>query len=41
MEAPEKSTTAEAVARYFATTATPASAHYNVDDDSIVQSVRE
>ena len=41
MEAPEKSTTAEAVARYFATTATKASAHYCYDDDSAVQCVRD
>lgn len=41
MEAPEKGTTAEAVARYFATTNTKASAHYNVDVDSVVQSVRD
>lgn len=39
MEAPEKNTTAEAVARYFATTSRPASAHINVDNDSIVQCV--
>lgn len=41
MEAPEKGTTAEAVANYFATTNTRASAHYNIDSDSIVQSVRD
>lgn len=40
MEAPEKGDTAEAVARYFATTDTKASAHYNVDANSIVQSVQ-
>lgn len=41
MEAPEKGETAENIARYFATTDTKASAHYNVDNNSIVQSVRE
>jgi N-acetylmuramoyl-L-alanine amidase len=42
MEAPELPTTAEATARYFATgITTPASAHYNVDSDSVVQSVHE
>lgn len=41
MEAPEKGTTAESVARYFATTTRRASAHYNVDNNSIVQSVRD
>ena len=40
MEAPETTKTAENVARYFATTA-PASAHYCVDSDSVVQCVRE
>lgn len=40
MEAPETSKTAENVARYFATTA-KASAHYCVDNDSVVQCVRE
>jgi len=39
MEAPETAATAENVARMFATTARQASAHYNVDNDSIVQSV--
>lgn len=39
MEAPEKATTAEAVARYFATTDTVASAHLCIDSDSIVQCV--
>lgn len=39
MEFPEKMTAAEDVARYFATTATPASAHICVDADSIVQCV--
>lgn len=39
MEAPEKSTTAESVARYFQTITRPASTHVNVDNDSIVQSV--
>ena len=37
MEAPEKGDTAEAVAHYFATLDRPASAHYCVDDNSIVQ----
>lgn len=41
MEAPELATTAESVARYFQTTDRPASAHYNVDSDSIVCSVQE
>jgi N-acetyl-anhydromuramyl-L-alanine amidase AmpD len=44
MEAAEASTTAEAVAQWFAGqrgTAPRASAHYNVDDESIVQSVRD
>lgn len=41
MEAPEKALTAENVARYFQTTDRKASAHFNVDADSIVQSVRE
>lgn len=40
MEAPEKGTTAEAVASYFATTERAASAHFNHDVDSTVQSVR-
>ena len=40
MEAPETTKTAENVAQYFATTA-PASAHYCVDSDSVVQCVRE
>lgn len=39
MEAPEKGTTAEAVARYFATTDRRASAHVCVDNNSIVQCV--
>ena len=40
MEAAEASTTAENVASWFAGTGAPkASAHYNVDSDSIVQSV--
>ncbi|MBA3762233.1 MAG: N-acetylmuramoyl-L-alanine amidase [Chthoniobacterales bacterium] len=39
MEFPEKVSAAEDVARYFATTATPASAHICVDSDSIVQCV--
>lgn len=41
MEAPESSKTAENVARYFATTPTPASAHICVDSDSIVQCVMD
>jgi N-acetylmuramoyl-L-alanine amidase len=42
MEEPEKPTTAEAVASYFAhTVARPSSAHYCCDDDSIVQCVRD
>lgn len=39
MEAAEKGTTAENVARYFATTATKASAHWCVDNDSEVRCV--
>lgn len=39
MEAPEKGTTAEAVARYFATTKIKASAHRCYDNDSVVQCV--
>ncbi len=39
MEFPEKVSAAEDVARYFATTDTPASAHICVDSDSIVQCV--
>jgi N-acetyl-anhydromuramyl-L-alanine amidase AmpD len=41
MEAPESATTAENVARYFATTSTVASAHVNVDSDSAVRSVAD
>lgn len=42
MEAPEKPTTAETVARWFAGPSAPvASAHYCVDQDSIVQCVRD
>jgi hypothetical protein len=41
MEAPETSETAEATARMFASTERKASAHYNVDNNSIVQSVRD
>lgn len=37
MEAPEKGDTAEAIARYFATTERPASAHYCCDNNSVVQ----
>lgn len=40
MEAPEKGETAENVAKFFATQA-PASAHYCIDADSIVQCVNE
>lgn len=40
MEAPEKGTTAEAVANYFASLQRPASAHYCVDNDSIIQCVQ-
>ena len=40
MEAPEKGTTAEATAHYFATLDRQASAHYCVDSDSIVQCVQ-
>lgn len=39
MEAPEKGTTAEAVARYFQRASVRASAHLNIDNNSIVQSV--
>lgn len=42
MESPEKPTMAEAVASWFASANAPnASAHFNVDNDSIVQSVKE
>jgi hypothetical protein len=41
MEAPEKGTTAESVARYFQTTDRDVSSHYCIDNDSIVQCVRE
>lgn len=41
MEAPEGEQTAENVARYFATTQTVASAHVNVDSNSVVQSVKD
>jgi N-acetyl-anhydromuramyl-L-alanine amidase AmpD len=41
MEAPEKGTTAEDVARYFATTEKHASAHVCVDNNSIVQCVAD
>lgn len=46
MEAPEKGDTAEATANYFARQtpgdkANGSSAHYNIDNDSIVQSVNE
>jgi N-acetyl-anhydromuramyl-L-alanine amidase AmpD len=39
MEAPEKGETAENVARFFQTTANPASAHLCIDNNSIVQCV--
>lgn len=39
MEAPERSSTAEAVANYFKRGTVKASAHYNIDNDSIVPSV--
>ena len=41
MQVPEKGDTAEACARFFATTDRKASAHYCLDSDSIVQSVRD
>lgn len=41
MEIPEKGTTAESCARMFATTSRPASAHYCVDNNSVVQCVRD
>jgi len=42
MEAPEKPTTAEAVAQWFAGPGAPmASSHYCVDTDSIIQCVKE
>lgn len=41
MEAEEHGRTAENVARYFATTNVKASAHYNIDNNSVVQSVRD
>ena len=40
MEAPKNSKTAENVAHYFATTTTQASAHFCIDDDSVIQSVQ-
>lgn len=40
MEAPEKTTTAEAVANYFKNSGVRASAHYCVDNNSIVQCVQ-
>lgn len=40
MQAPERLTTAEGTANYFATTSVKASAHFNCDADSTVQSVR-
>lgn len=41
MESPEKGTTAEAVANYFARTERKASAHWCFDNDSEVQCVRD
>jgi N-acetyl-anhydromuramyl-L-alanine amidase AmpD len=41
MEAPEEPGTAEAVARWFQVTDREVSAHYCIDDDSVVQCVRE
>lgn len=41
MEAPEKGSTAEDVARYFQTTDREVSSHHCIDDDTIVQCVRE
>ena len=41
MEMPEKSTTAEACANFFATTTKEASAHYCIDQNSVVQCVRD
>lgn len=42
MESPERLDTAEAVARYFAGSNAPrASTHYNIDSDSVVQSVKD
>lgn len=41
MEAPEDNSRAESCARYFSTTATQASAHYCVDNNSAVQCVRD
>lgn len=41
MEAPEGPQTAENVARYFATTATKASAHVCIDNNSVVQCVMD
>lgn len=41
MEAPEKGDTAESVAKYFQRITSPASAHYCIDNNSVVQCVRE
>lgn len=41
MEFPERSTAAEDIAKYFATTSTIASAHINVDNNSIVHCVKD
>jgi N-acetyl-anhydromuramyl-L-alanine amidase AmpD len=41
VEAPERDGTAEAIAEYFRTTTRPASAHWCVDRNSIIQCVRE
>lgn len=41
MEAPESGTTAESVARYFQNPSVKASAHYNIDNNSVVQCVAD
>lgn len=41
MEAPEKGDSAESTARFFQNIDRPASAHYDVDNNSIVQSVKD
>jgi hypothetical protein len=41
MESPEKLSTAEDVARYFQNPSVKASAHYNIDANSVVQCVRD
>lgn len=40
IEAPEKGTTAENCARYFATVEKPVSAHYCIDNNSVIQCVQ-